>query len=262
MKPGNIASVLQRLGIPFGREDSVKLLHGKLFTDRCLIGVDVARMDVKTLFKIASDLGMPPAGRDLLLPRLPHSNAVFFGIEPYPGGFIYKIYLEFWDAVCAQVRRTGARAPLLLHFGVKWDSNNPEHCEEASYTCFPLLHSDEILKRMADLYALLPQPHAYSWVQDVVTAAHHKTPSANFLYLEASEKGNFRKSFDINLYKTGILLEDTRKNMHLLQGHFDVPEEAFGAFLHQHRDCALGHLSGGTDRQGNEFLSIYVESMQ
>jgi hypothetical protein len=41
------------------------------------------------------------------------------GLEEGPDHEVYKMYLEFWDKVRLEVRRTGQSDPLLLHLGFK-----------------------------------------------------------------------------------------------------------------------------------------------
>lgn len=251
---------LHSQGIPFGREDSVKLLRGSVLGERLLVGVELAHVERQTLCALAAEMGMPKAGWDILMPHLALANAVFFGMEPHLQGYVGKIYLEFWDAVSEQVRRTRASTPLLLHLGVKWDSARPTQIEQARYTCYPLLTSDGILHRMGKVYAPMPAPHCGALAQQLVRQALRQRPDVPLIYLEATEHNNPRRSFDVNLYKTGARLSALAEPLEAVLLHFGIAAQDWEPFWHRAQCCALGHLSGGIDRRGNEFISLYVES--
>ncbi|UUZ48804.1 hypothetical protein LP420_40150 [Massilia sp. B-10] len=92
---------------------------------------------------------------------------------------------------------------------MKWDSTRPDQHEVARYECHPLLGVRDILRRIALCYADPASPLC-ALAQALVRQAAHRRPDASLLYLEVSEEGNPRSSFDINLYKAGMLLGDAR----------------------------------------------------
>jgi len=254
--------LLQRvseLGVPYGREDSFKMAPGRMLQNRVLIGIQSTHLRASAFFDIASELGMPGDCPALLLPQMAQANALFFGIEDRPGGSVCKVYLEFWDRVRQQVRRTGAKTPLLLHMGVKWDSALAGRHELARYMCYPLLSNQDILRRMAAVYPHNKLTLAGEAALGMVCQGVKRNPTASLLYLEASEGGNPRCSFDVNLYKTGMRVADAGPELRLAAGHLGISPEAIEAQLQRLGSCPLGHLSGGTDRHGDEFLSVYGE---
>lgn len=86
-----------------------------------------------------------------------------------------------------------------------------------------------------------------------------RNPGAALLYLEASESGNPRRSFDVNLYKTGLFVSDVAAELRAAAALFEVGSDTIEAQLGALGHRPLGHISGGTDRYGSEFLSIYGE---
>jgi hypothetical protein len=250
---------IQELGVPYGHEESFKLTHQQVTLDRILIGLHSTSLTPRMLFDIASELGMPSSCRELLASHLPQANVVLFGIEDRAGGSVCKLYLEFWDQVCREVRRTGAQTPLLLHLGVKWDSNRPDHHEVARYTCFPLLSSADALRRMTRVYPQNPAAMNCEMACAIVRKSLKRNPTASLLYLEVSEGDNPRCSFDINLYKTGLRVLEAAPELRQAAAQFGLAEEAMDSQLQRLGHCHLGHLSGGTDRHGGEFLSVYAE---
>ena len=247
------------LGLPYGREDSFKLSQRQIIQDRVLIGINRADLPAQAMFEIAHELGMPGPCRELLAPHTPQANVVLFGIEDRADGSVCKLYLEFWDQVKQEVRRTGARTPLLLHLGVKWDSARPGQHEVARYTCYPLLPVRDILRRMAMVYPRDGSPSTSEAALGIVRQGVKRNPAASFLYLEVGESDNPRCSFDVNLYKTGLSVADAAPELRQAAGHFGIAAEAIDAQLQRLGHCPLGHLSAGTDRHGGEFLSVYGE---
>lgn len=250
---------IAELGLPYGREDAFKMTRQRMLQDRVLIGIQATALPARTFFDIALELGMPADCVGLLAPRMAQANALFFGIEDRADGSVCKVYLEFWEQVRAEVLRTGARTPLPLHLGVKWDTTRPGRHELAHYTCHPLLNTQEVLQRMAAVYPQGGAPRARDPALAIVRKGIQRQPAATFLYLEVSESDNPRRSFDVNLYKTGLRVADVAPELRQAAAQFELAPEVIERPLQRLDPCALGHVAGGTDRHGVEFLSIYGE---
>lgn len=251
---------LDQLGVGYGREDSFKMVGGGVLGDRILIGIAITELALDRLFLLADELGLPLPGRAELALHASLANAVFFGIEDQPDGAVCKVYLEFWDHVRQEVRRTGSAAPRLLHLGVKWHTARPGRHELARYTCHPMLSVRDVLRRMAALYP----PGVHSGARDaalgMVQQGARREPGAAFLYVEVGEENNPRRSFDVNFYKTGLTVSDVADRLRAAAAHLSVDADQLEPQLQRLGPCLLGHLSGGTDRHGSEFLTIYAET--
>lgn len=251
--------LLQRVaaaGWPHGREESFKMLHGRLLRNRLLLGVQRAAIVPAQLWSLARELGMPPAAQDLLAARWERANAVFLATEESGSARLYKVYLEFWDEAKRAVRQ-GERSPQLLHLGVKWSTARPGHHEEARYEVHPLIGMRDILRRMGACYPA-PAASGLEPARRIVRQAALREPQAPFLYLEVSEADNPRRSFDINLYKAGLRVGDVAGELRTLAAHFALGGD-FEEVLTEFDARPLGHISGGLDRHGAEFLSVYAE---
>lgn len=254
-------SSLNEMDVVYGREDAFKLLPEQLISGRILIGVDAGGYPAPDMLRLAASLGMPEHCLAPLLPHCATANAVFIGIEQSDGGALLKVYLEFWDVVRATVASTGARAPQLLHLGVKWDSARPHRHAVARYVCYPMLGVRDILRRVAACY-LDPASALCALAQTIIRQAAHREPQASLLYLEASEDGNPRSSFDINLYKAGMQVADVSVALAAAVAALRIPAAALDAQLDVLGTCPLGHLSSGIDRHGQEFISVYAETLR
>lgn len=249
---------LQARNVPHGREQSFKLVPGRLLADRLLVGIATRALPATEMRALSSRFGMPQGGWEVLSAHLAKANAVFIGTEETPSARMLKMYVELWDEV-RRVVREGAREPQLLHLGVKWSTARVGHWEEARYMCHPLLGVRDILRRMAGCYPDAgPRPPLES-ARSIVRHAAQREPHASFLYVEVQEAGNPRRSFDINLYKSGMLVRDAADEIRAIASHLGVPPADLEAQLEQLGDRALGHISGGMDRRGEEFLSVYAE---
>ncbi|HEY0822244.1 MAG TPA: hypothetical protein VGD76_00535, partial [Ramlibacter sp.] len=248
---------VQTAGWPHGREQSFKMLPGRLLRDRLLLGIPRTALAAPQLWSLARELGMPPAAQDLLAGEWDRANAVFLACEESGAARMLKVYLEFWDEVRRAVRR-GERAPQLLHLGAKWSSTRPGHHEEARYLVHPLIGLKDILRRMGGCYPAQAQATGLELARRIVRQAAMRAPQAPFLYLEASEADNPRHSFDINLYKSGLRVGDVAGELRELASHFGL-ERDFEPVLQELAGRPLGHVSGGCDRHGAEFLSVYAE---
>jgi hypothetical protein len=249
---------VEAAGWPHGREQSFKMAPGSLLRDRLLVGIQRSAVPPSQLWALAGELGMPAAGQELLAQHWDRANAVFLATEESDTARMYKVYLEFWDEARRAVR-AGARNPQLLHLGVKWSSARPGHHEEARYVVHPLLGLRDILRRMGDCYPAQPGATGLEPARAIVRRAAMRDPQAAFLYLEASEAGNPRRSFDINLYKSELRVREAGTELRSLASHFGIAAEEIEDQLAQLGELPLGHISGGCDRRGAEFLSLYAE---
>lgn len=252
---------IEALGLPSGREDAFKLTREGLIMGRVLVGIPAVGAKVETLLALARQfLAMPEDGHAILHAHVAQASAVFFGVENSSRGVVYKVYLEFWEQVKHAVRMNPSTGPLLLHLGIKWTSERPAHHEVAQYMCHPLLSVKKVMRRITAIYTPGQQANACTPVLEMVRQGIKHNPAASLLYLEVSETRNPRRSFDVNLYQTGISLSSCSTALRKAAAHFGVAKSEIELPLELFGHCALGHLSGGTDRHGQEFMSIYLET--
>jgi hypothetical protein len=149
----------------------------------------------------------------------------------------------------------------LLHLGFKWRAGGDgEDGRIARYTCFPLLSVQDTLVRIDRLYDDATDHTAHEIARDIVLQARAANPGTLFLYAEVAEEGTPRKSFDINLYKAELTLGDIRPHLDLLKRHFRIPESEYLPLISRAGAQPLGHLSGGLDRTGQDFVTAYYET--
>lgn len=256
-----LASLIEAEGVRYGREDSFKLSRGGLLTNRFLLGIPMREISPARVMHLCSVLGMPQSCQASFMNHLRDANLIFFGLEDDGERGVYKVYLELWDSVRRQVRSTGRTDPLLLNIGFKWRADGGgSDVRVARYTCFPLLSVHGIMGRLQQIYADGGAPATHAAASGIIQRAAAANPSASFLYVEVSEEGNPRKSFDVNLYKANLHVGDIQPFLSDLARHFCIPDESFQPWLKRIADRPLGHLSGGLDKDGRDFMTTYYET--
>ena len=250
--------ILERLEIPFGYERSFKMSRGQLLANRFLLGVSLTDTTPPTLFDICYQLGMPARLFEPFQQNLPEANLVFFGFEDDEVDGNYRVYLEYWDKICAEISAEPEKIhPRLMFLGYKWNTERPQSQAISRYHCYPLLSTSEILERISDVYAQRQQACSLAYVREMVHRAASECLDRSFIYLEVTEEENVRTSFDLNLYKSGLCLHDIHGILVGLQQHYEIRQQDFEKLFQLVGSKLLGHISGGTNRQGEEFLTVY-----
>jgi hypothetical protein len=244
----------------YGFERSVKLAAERLLGNRFLVTFSTAMLlepAAARLLAICERLEMPGSLVQCLLEHFAEAKFVHFGFEENERSCLYKVYLEFWSNWEEELeKRAHAREPFLLHLGLKWDVADGSRQTTTRYTCHPWLSVDQIQHRLAEVYMPPGAQTPLSVTQTMVELAARRIPSEKMLYLDVSEEGSPRRSFDLNLYKAGLRLRDLEGCLAPVFAHYRVPREPLGRLLSQ-LDKPLGHVSGGLDREGRDFLTLY-----
>jgi len=249
-------ALVRGLNVGFGFEKSFKLSPGNVHADRLILGVRTSLVNRESVLTVCRGLGMPDPHLTQFGELFPEANTVGFGFE----GGAYKVYLEFWDKLRQRVQRDpGNIAPELLFLGYKWPISDPARCALARYTCYPLLSIRGIRKRLVALYDDLAMPSLEAAREIVDLAASRIGANDSFVYVKAAEEGNPRNSFDLNLYKAGLRVAELYPVLSVVCEHFSIPESRLESLNAEAGSRTFGHLSGGTGRDGQDFLTVYYE---
>lgn len=252
---------VRALGTGFGFEKSFKLTRKSLLGDRVILGVRSALATPDALLGVCRDIGMPQPFLDGFARELGGANTVGFGHEGGGHGGVYKVYLEFWDRLRERVLRDPAnRAPALLFLGFKWEAGENGQAALARYTCHPLLSVRGILARLEALYEARSDSRSLGAARAILALAAQRIGADDtFVYVEAEEEGNPRKSFDLNFYKAGLRVRDLLPALATLCREYSIAAGELERVETQAGGRALGHLSGGLGRDGQDFLTVYYE---
>ena len=242
----------------YGREDSFKMSRGCLLAERFLVGLRTANISAPGALAIAAGIGMPEKFRAPFLAHFADADVVLFGIEDGETGLVCKAYLEFWQKVRRKVLATRSREPELLNLGFKWYAREGGDSVVSRYTCYPMLDLAGMLGRIRGLYpGAGDAPSCRVGLHAVQLAARRM---AACIYMEVSEEGTARRSYDMNLYKAELTLAAIEPALREAASRYAVPREPFDALYARIRGRPLGHLSGGMARDGADFLTVYYET--
>jgi len=256
------------LGVEFAHECSFKVSKGRLSENRFLLCVNRVGQEAfldDRVKQVSSDLDMPAAFLEELTSHLPDANYVYFGFEEDGTRSLYKVYLEFRDRAEEKIKEAGSKAePLLLHLGFKWDTSDRNRKAVTRYEWYHSLQFRDMLHRLPAMLFRWQGHDPLAVAEAVIGLASDRMDPRDVQYVEVTEKGNSRKSFDINLYKSGILMEELKPFLMKLADYYDLDRQEFAIFCDQIAWKRFGHLAGGTDREGRDFITVYygVEHIQ
>jgi uncharacterized protein DUF3467 len=247
----NVGPVLER---------SFKMFARTLLPYRFLWGFKRDSLTEQTagrLFDICLLLGMPERFVTAFRASLAEANVVFLGFEENGPASRYKAYVEFGDRLAkARAEKGDAPAPVLIYVGFKWDARGPRGASIARYTCYPALTARDMRARIEHAFSGQMSSASSDIARGIVEQAAARVGGGRFLYFETTEDENRRNSFDINLYNARLRLEEVSPWLLRACEHFGIPPETFHLVYAPVRAATFGHVTGGVDREGKDFLSI------
>ncbi len=253
--------IVEELGVPCGYERSFKMLDGRVLANRYLLGIDTANLTVEQALTICRRLGMPTQYGESFAANLADANLIFLGFEDNEeAGSMYRVYLEFWNRLQKdQQARPDDTEPALLHLGFKWHADDNTQRAVSRYMCYPRLSLEDIQHRLSNVYADHSASASHEVAADIVALAGSRGGQSP-IYVEVFEENSRRRSFDINLYGAGLRMSDLYAHLAKIRLHYHIRDELFRRLYALVGDKLFGHLSGGTNREGKDFLTFYYEA--
>ncbi|MEO8202768.1 MAG: hypothetical protein ABI630_02815 [Betaproteobacteria bacterium] len=238
-----------------GFERSFKIAHGALLEDRFLAGVHKADIAPPELYGLCTQMGMPAAHLASLRVHAEAADIFHFGFEGAPGGGLCKVYLEFARHAGQRGSEVDASRATLLHLAYKWGVADRSIATIARYERLPL-SGGAIAGQVAAHFAAAGDGEVRAAAEAILALGVERMAHPP-MYLEVREEGNPRASFDINLHDAAIALADLAPQLARVTAHFALPPATLERALARAGAARLGHLSGGTNRQGAAFLTLY-----
>ncbi len=260
-KAGLLFQLTKDLDVQIGIERSFKMFRRTLLANRFLLGfkqTEIQGNPHKRILDICERIDMPGKYLEIFRQNLPEANIVLFGFEENEETSLYKAYLEFGGRFEKVIGDNPDRpAPFLIHLGFKWDSSDNSRGAVARYTCFPSFSVEDMRERLSTNFYGRKDVIPFEISKGILDLASGRMGPDKFLYLEVNEEGNPRRSFDINMYRAGLRLKDLSPLLLEMCRHYSIPFEAFHLLYEPVKTQFFGHLSGGFDRQGRDFFTIY-----
>jgi hypothetical protein len=253
--------LLEELGIKCGYEKSFKLTPRHLLRNRYLLGIATSELEESRLSRIQQRMEMPERFVSECSNRLADANLVLLGFEEGVQDCVYKIYLEYWDKILAGIESSAPPySPQTMFLGYKWSAFDNSRSAITDYVYYPRIKLDEILARLQALMESSADSGSFDATREIITQSAKRADPESFIYLEASEADNPRKSFDINLYRAGIELSNIYPLLARLCQNYAISADHLDELFARVGSRLLGHLSGGIDREGNSFFTVYYDA--
>jgi hypothetical protein len=125
------------------------------------------------------------------------------------------------------------------------------------YHWYPGLSVPDLLGRLARIYDDPARREALAIAGDFARLATQRVGPGGVRYMEVSEGGNARRSFDLNIYRAGLTVGDMFPALSRMAAHFALPARQLGPLLKPIGSRSLGHLAGGVHRTGEDFFNVY-----
>lgn len=259
-RASTLLSFVQSLGVPFGIERSFRIAQDVILPNRFLLSIAVDELPhgIIDVFRDACDkLQSPTVLQSTDSELLNAATFLHFGFEENASSCFYKLYLE--QRVPKAI--SNPTDPVLLHVGFKWDVQNPTQHVTTHYHWHPDLTSKQIIDRVNTHFRDTHDDACSRLVFDTLSKASESAgdnPAESVMqYLEVSEDGYSRRSFDVNLYDCDAKLSDIRDQLLAMSRYYSIPRNQAATFFDQISDESLGHLAGGVHRNGQSFVNIY-----
>jgi len=260
-KVGLLFQLLHDLHLSVAFERSFKVSEKSLDGNRFLLGVNkhtVSRSRHKSIVDVCARLGMPKNFQETFRENLKEANVFGFGMDENQETCVVKAYLEFGSRYEEAMKKAlHERDPYVSHLGFKWDAADNTRRALTKYTCFPALNRQDMLGRLSTGFYGSGGSNPYGIIEGVVEVASSKVGGDKFLYLEVNEENNTRSSFDLNVYSSNLRMKEVHPLLVEMCRHYSIPDEAFHALYEPVKDMIFGHLAGGIDRKGKDFLTVY-----
>lgn len=253
--------LVNNLDVQYGFERSFKFLEKNLLTNRFLLGFKknaiIQKPDEKIL-DICEQIDMPESFLEVFQEKLPEANIVLFGFEEGGNACVCKAYLEFTDRLIETNRNHSNKPdPFLLYLGFKWDASDNAIYVMKRYTCFPSFSVEDMLERLSNVFYGHKFKSPFGITKGVINLASSRVDFDDFIFIEANEEDNPRTSFDINLYRANLRMEELYPLLSEMCQHYSIPSEQFHISYELVKTQTFGHIAGGIDREGRDFLTVY-----
>ena|GEM_PF-345435 len=257
----SLLELVKNLHVPFGFERSFKIMEKTLLSDRFLTGIKSEEMGPEqheSILNICRQIHMPEDFEESFRNDLQRANVVLFGFEKNEAKRYYKVYLEFSNRIREVIEENpDAPRPFLLFVGFKWDASDNSRKVVTHYTFYPSFVLRDMADRIARLFYRKEEETPYRIVEGILDLAAQRAGPNDFLYLEVIEEGNPRRSFDINVYKPDLQMAEIYPWLLEMARHYSIATQQFNRMYETTQTHILGHVAGGIDREGRDFLTLY-----
>jgi len=144
-----------------------------------------------------------------------------------------------------------------MFLGFKWDALDNTKRLLGKYTWYPSLSFEEIRERLSHIFDVDKYRTPLEIADDFLDVVSSKITHDEIYYLDVTEEKSRRRSFDINVYRADLKLKALYPVFSKIYQHYAIPAKQFHSLYNPVRTSRFGHLSGGIDREGKDFFTLY-----
>mgnify|MGYP000026228173 FL=1 len=244
------------LNIPFLYERSFKLMHESVLNERFLLSLYLPALngtERQMLQDLASVFNMPEVYRKAIDAKIVGLRELHIGFEQQEQASVCKVYIE--NPLPASLPVSGGESQL-IHCAYKWSITTPQSMAIDSYHLIPVTSRAEILERAARLTGDSDAP-GFEAVKQLFLLDQGSLALKDLFYLEVADEAKMRSSFDLKFYDAELTMEQVQPIIYSAANYFSVPVAAIDQLLATEKHKTLGHLSSGTGRNGQAFVTFY-----
>jgi hypothetical protein len=237
--PPPVAEAIRGLGRDYFEERSVKFVAGAVERDRILLGVSAEPALRRHHLGIARSLGLDGGALDELDLRLCDAHMIHFGQEGRGPDAVRKVYLEF-PAPPPDLPRVRFLA---------WKIRSGAPLVRSVYRLAGDATSTGLIGALAGFQL---GDEVAGAARAVLERAAERSGWSSPVLLSVSEPGTPRRSFDLNVYDAGLTIGEVTPDLRQALATLGAATASFPP------ETRLGHVSGGTGRHGEPFLTLYA----
>ena len=258
-----LLNLIDGLGGLYRVERSFKFTRNRFLCNRFIVTVPLKESNVchnEAVSLICSALSIPETCYSIFVQQISTATKIHFGFEDSGEQCVIKAYLEFSYDHSLQMEAGESPEPWLLLLAFKWNPGEPSRYVISRYSGLPSYTPRQIHEKITTLF-----PHTQGGIiMPLVTAIlkmyDESVPLQPMWYLDVSEEGTPRHSFDIKTYRARLQIRHVLPFLQELCRHYSIPPQPFEAYFTTIKNHKFGHLSCGIGRDGDEFVAFYHEA--
>lgn len=238
-----------------GLERSAKFTHNFLNSDRYIIGPQHKSLSEEKLQFILKKMNFPEKFLPGVLSGLSTSNQCGLGFER-TNSSSYRLYLEFFD----RYKPDPLENKGLLHIGYKWQCDDPQKMRITRYSYAPFFNgqnAEQVVQRTLGVTN-------GTFIRNVVSAVTKSvvdTPVPNRIMTCATDESGCRRSFDVNVYRSGKKMHFLTDELENIGTFFKVDKPVLDSFIGETGSADIGHLSAGFNNVNDPFFTVYFDDL-
>lgn len=230
---------------------SVKIGQQSINRNRLILGMRSADITFKKLSRKLLELNFPESRLTELENRYYGADDLGFAIEKTSDGLIdLRVYFEIkytnakWFEVKSERMKNQDYYTMPLFIGFKWKHNEPKVIT-SNYNFIQYMDGNQLLDRLTKITEYIPAPIRRELANKSIDDVR------NYVVMEVKDNDTKRFSYDIRFDINKVYLRDfsSKEIIERFKINFDALKEFNG--------LSVGHISGGKDKNGEDFLTLY-----